>query len=181
MATKKKTVTVQVGRNEAVQITKAPANPFGSSSLRKLNDDHNRLKIPEGEWILRRKKMPIVEIDGKLLREDNPPETIKISDMHTMQLVNAIKWCIRSATRDIMSPFNNFNLSKAKILAPYPWWKALLTEAKARKLKMVTFNSCWDPAHEHVYAEWFREAWAEIVFHELAPREKCNKGDLEPF
>src|SRR5688572_29462877 len=55
-----------------------------------------------------------------------PPQ--KIADMHVMQLVHTIKWCVRLAHREC-SNFKNFGKTQADLLAPIPQWRSLVEEA----------------------------------------------------
>lgn len=72
-----------------------------------------------------------------------PIQTIKITDMHTMQLVNSIKWCIRSAEVVLRADlFSTLGTSRAQLLSRSPQWCALLIEAKNRRLHIVD-NFVW--------------------------------------
>lgn len=90
--------------------------------------------------------------------------SIKIADMHTMQLVNSIKWCIRHAGRYLTnSPFSNLGLSRADLLATVPQWASLLVEAKKRNLNIIDFAPA-EPGwiSEDSYSQWFIDGMVAV-------------------
>lgn len=103
-----------------------------------------------------------------------PKNEIKIADMHTMQLVNAIKWCIRTATSYLSNNgFSNLGVSRAQALAIVPQWGELLREAKKRELKIVEHVSAensWDQEEHH--AKWFEDAMLAIGMRALEGKKK---------
>lgn len=91
-------------------------------------------------------------------------ETVKISEMHTMRLVNSIKWCVKLAQAALNQTTwsSGFGTSKASLLATSPQWKCLLYEAKKRKLHMI-----YALGGRHGYAQWYEEARKAIVWNGL--------------
>ena len=95
------------------------------------------------------------------------PEPVRISEMHTMQVVNAIKWCIRTARIEISNGvWTNMRASIAELLSVVPQWYELLCEAKRRKLKIVYGT---DP-YEGSYTMWYQECMEVLAMKELENR-----------
>jgi len=102
--------------------------------------------------------------------ETNEPTLVRIADMHDMELVNAIKWCIKIARSSQNGLYDRFGESKAQILAPVPQWRCLLEEGYKRQLRIVT--GCYDPQclqhHPHERcAIWYKQALTAIGLYEM--------------
>lgn len=92
---------------------------------------------------------------------------VPISSMHTMRLVNTIKWCLKLATECIgkSSVFSCTSVSKAQLLAPIPQWRSLLAEAKSRRLKIITWEVSING--EPLYMEWYKDCMIAIMNKEF--------------
>lgn len=87
-------------------------------------------------------------------------QTIAIADMHAMQLVNTIKWCIRLAKKEIAKEgFQLMTITAAQLLAPVPQWKTLLEEGLKRELS-ITGGKGFENY-------WVQECLAAIIWDKL--------------
>lgn len=121
-------------------------------------------KIPSDHWL---KSVKLRETqDGVYTRRvQSVPESFPISQMHTMQLVNSIRWCVKMADQALrVNLYINFGVSRAQYLAKSPQWGSLLSEAKTRDLKMI--HMYFDV--NAPYAEWYGEAMTAIVGHKFS-------------
>jgi len=157
---KTKTITVTVKAGQAVQIVSAVS---ASTDVRRpyfLKWVDSCSNIPVDHWRPARKN-----------QKAKFSEPIPISSMHTMQLVNAIKWCMRSAMAAMAhSPYYYIDWTPASLLAMSPQWAYLLQEAKVRQLRIVghelyDYNMGGLVGFE--YSKWFEEAFKAVAFKKL--------------
>ena len=158
-------VTVHIKPGQQVVVTNTPKSTDIQRKYFYKWLEQNA-KVPEGTWARVTKHHPKCRRSRFCVC---PPNHIQIADMHTMALVNAIRWCIRLADDTLRSSsFELFAESRATLLARSSKWAELLAEGKKRQLRIVgdgtayNYNARTDTVHQG-YNLWFEEAWLAVV------------------